>query len=356
MVERFFDHRDAHFTPTFGKWLETHARFHLIDSAIANTARKHDAATAVGWLGSGVDWDLLQIAETARQIGPTTAYRRSFGRVPRKAYCQMTSVARTDPARQPGRDELWITLGDRRPASHGRYVGWRIDWEPFGFEPLKRDPVRDASDGPGPDHPAWEDSLGRYIDACISVDRPRHANGRYMMRDPRPEEYEEMLKQAEALLTEAVALAEKDGVVEIPYHYMRARIRHELGDYEAAREDWDLLGNIWSGQATRLADAAERPAGDAEALLPLMHAYEGALVLTLSTVTEDAVRRSTAWDDRADRLRQARHLLHAVRDDAFGHGTPYHRGLKDWLELIDEIENGDSAAVELPHENFVTVE
>ena len=357
LVERQFDAGDGHYTPTFGKWLETHARLALVDDALASAApeKRIDVDWGMALLAASEDWTLKQLAETAGRTADGFAYRRSFGRVPRKAYGQMTSIVRGDPQRRPGHDEVWMTTGDRQPACHSTYAGWRITWEPFDLAPVADDPLRRA---PRPEHSesgAWVDSLEHYVRACMAVTRPRDPDGSVLARDPTEAEQGEALDRAEALLSSAVELAAKDGIVEIPYHYMRARIRREKDDLAGARADWDLLREIWAAQTGAPRDAAAGPA-QRRADAPLMHPYEAALVLTLSTATEDMWRGATDWPGRGDRLDQARALLRDLKRDTFGAGEPSHFGLDAWLELVGEIEEKGGREVELPDENFITAE
>src|SRR3546814_10071326 len=93
---------------------------------------------------------------------------------------------------------------------------------------------------------------------------------------------------------------------------MRARFRHAAGDYAGAEDDWRLLRAIWAWQHDEAPIAATWPVS-VPRVMPLMHPYEGALAGLLSTVTEDLLHGSTAWDGRAARLATARKLLQPDR-------------------------------------------
>ncbi len=143
--------------------------------------------------------------------------------------------------------------------------------------------------------------------------------------------------------------------MEVPYHYLRARLLHASGDYTAAEKDWRLLRAIWAWQHDEPAIAADWPVS-VPRVMPLMHPYEGALVALLSAVTEDLRLGSTAWEGRAVRLDRARALLEQVKRDCFGAGKRAHFDLKNWLELMAQVKAKGGAGVKLPTPNFVTAE
>jgi hypothetical protein len=89
--------------------------------------------------------------------------------------------------------------------------------------------------------------------------------------------------------------------------------------------------------------------------MPLMHPYEGALVALLSTVTEDLLHGSTAWDGRTARLALARKLFKQVKAQYFGDKRP-HFDLDLWFERLDAVEAKGGAAVELPDPIFTSAE
>lgn len=357
MVERQFDQRDGHYTPSFGKWLETHARLDLVKDALAETgpARRIDVDWAIELLASGEDSSLRQAARRNGQSAEPRLWSRAFGRVPRKAYGQLTSIARGDPQRRPGRDEVWMTSGDRRPASHSTYVGWRVTWEPFGIEPVADRPLRRTVTSAANGRARWEESLARYVEACITVTRPRHSDGTFMRRDPTADEHKVALRRAIEELGAAITLAAEDHVIEIPFHHMRARLRHEAGDLAGAKQDWAVLRALWARQ-NGTASPNPGPAAAGDQVAPLMHPYEAALVNVLSTATDDLLSGSTTWSGRSDRLNAARTLLDTLKRDTFGPDRPAHFGIAKWRKLIDQIEKSGAQDVELPDENFITAE
>ena len=356
MVEKNFDATDGHFTPTFGKWLETRSRLALVERSLAAAApqRAIDVDWAIELLSSSEDSELKYLIDGGAVEGERS-WIRSFGRLPRKTYGQLTSIVRGDPERRPSHDEVWMTSGDRRPGCQSTFVGWRVSWEPFEIAPVAERPLRRTTTPTAEGRPHWEQSLGRYIEACIAVTRPQDADGTLLERDPTKAEHQEALGRAEAHLDSAIELAARDGIVEVPYHYIRARIRHERRLFGPAREDWTLLRDIWARQNGEPGLGAAWPV-DNPTVLPLLHPYEAALTHLLWVATEDALRESMAWDGRDQALGVARELLDRLESVRFGEGKPIHFDLVKWRKLVDKIATEGGASVELPDENFITIE
>lgn len=356
-VERHFDENDAHFTPTIGKWMETHARFTAVTGALKEAAanRAVDVDWAIDRLASGLDGYLEPIRIERDGAAATLAGERSFGRVPRKVYGQLGSIVIGDPQRRPGHDEVWMTTGDRLPSTQSHYAGWAVDWESFDLAPVDNDPVRRTRQYENSGRKNWEESFTRYLWARLAVCRYRDANGQLLRRSPTEDEERQGQIGAASILGTAIDLAGQDRIIEVPYHYMRARMHHAAGNYGDAKQDWDLLRDIWAKQNgnDRIDDAwpVADPLYD-----PLMHPFEAALVAALSTVTEDLLAGNTAWPGRAERLAESRTLLDQLKLEFFGAGNPAHFDLEDWLERIGEIETKGGAEVDLPEPHFVTVE
>jgi hypothetical protein len=243
-----------------------------------------------------------------------------------------------------------MTSGDRRPACHSTYLGWRVSWEPFDVVPAAERPARRTSTLANAGLTRWEESFQLYVEACIATTRPREPGGSFMARDPTGAEHEETLGRAIGLLGRAIDLAAADGVTEVPYHYMRARLRHEAGDLSGAKADWELLNRLWTDRK-----AAPNEGGAAKRA-PLMHPYEAALVLILSSATVDLLTGTTGWQGRAERLAEARALLAKLADDTFGSGRRAHFDIAKWRKLADKIEREGARDVALPDESFITVE
>ncbi len=350
MVEHLFDDGDAHFTPTFGKWLETRSRLAMVEQALADGAAR-DTDSAIDLLASGRDGQLIEAAQRRNLDLEVSGIERSFGRVPRKAYGQLGSIVRGDPARRPGHDEAWMTIGDRLPACQSNYAGWHIDWEGFMLTPVAERPLRRTRQFESTGRTNWENSFETYRAARVAFARPRDATGALLSKAPDVAQQLQDTTRAEALLSEAIDQAVADRIVEVPYYFMRARIRHQLGRYEAAREDWNVLRAI-NGDST-LSEAL--PVGTPR-VRPLLHEYEAALTLALSVATDDRLRGNWQWEGRSARLQQAEVLLTGLRQRLFGDNQAAHRDLIVWLGRISKMSTHDSAEVELPEPNFVTVE
>ena len=356
-VERHFDEDDAHFTPTFGKWLETHARYSAVTEALRQerSNRDFDVGWAIDRLASGLDGELERLRRRGDGTVSALASERSFGRVPRKVYGQLGSIVIGDAERRPGRDEVWMTTGDRLPSPHSTYAGWAVDWDGFDIAPVEDQPLRRTGQYQDSGRGNWEESLTRYLWARLAVCRLRDSDGQLLRRAPTDDEEKQGLVGAASILDSAIELAAQDRIVEIPYHYMRARLRHAAGDHQGAKQDWDMLRDLWALQNREERIDATWPVDD-PAYRPLMHPYEAGLVAILSTVTEDIIQGGTGWTGRSERLADARALLDGLKQDFFGADKPAHFDLERWLEKIDELEEKGGADVELPEPIFVTVE
>ncbi len=350
LVEHLFDDHDAHFTPTFGKWLETRSRLAMVERALADGAAR-DTDGAIDLLASGRDGELLALAQRRGLDVATTGVERSFGRVPRKAYGQLGSIVRGDPARRPGHDEAWMTIGDRLPACQSVYLGWRIDWKNLALTPVADRPLRRTRQFETTGRANWKSSFETYRAARVAFARPRDAAGALLSKAPDAAQQLQDNTRAEALLSEAIEQAVADRIAEVPYYYMRARIRHQLVQYDAARQDWDALRAISGDAAVIGALPVASPR-----VRPVLHEYEAALVLALSVATEDRVRGDQRWEGRSVRLQEAQKLLAGLRDRLFGAGQPAHFDLLAWLDRVATMTTRDSAAVEFPEPNFVTIE
>ena len=355
MVERHFDEDDDHFTPSFGKWLETRSRYDSVRAALDADIGKSriDVPWAIDWLASSRDGSLEAIRRALPSTPDPLAAERAYGRVPRKVYGQLGSIVRADPQRRPWRDEVWMTIGDRLPSPHSTYSGWQVDWQGFEVNPLADPPLRRVARYVSAGRRNWEESLTRYLWARLAVSRPRDNQGALLRRRPTAAEDREGITGAIHLLGAAIDLAALDRLVEVPYHYMRARLLHESGDYAKAEADWRLLRAIWAWQNDAPAIAAEWPVS-VPRVMPLMHPYEGALVALLSAVTEDLRLGNTDWEGRQERLDQAAALLAQVKLDCFGADKRAHFDLENWRDLVKAVTRKGGAAVELPAPNFVT--
>ncbi|MEM6490129.1 MAG: carcinine hydrolase/isopenicillin-N N-acyltransferase family protein, partial [Pseudomonadota bacterium] len=240
--ERFF--ANAHFTPTFGKWLETRARKARVEARMTDETGGSNPS-----LDTDVAINLLADHDDAMIGGGL----RSFGRTIVKAYGQMVSIARAAPDRSaPTGDAFWVSLGEVAPGPHSAVVGFAPDWAAGTLAPVAERPVRRAqrlSD-------ARRGALGAYVAAFRTSLRPQDADGRYLGGKPSLDQAARLAEQALAGLDRAIASWE--GGEDWALRYARARL---------------LVAWALAAEAAR-ADAAPRWAA-AEADLSVLRAMRG---------------------------------------------------------------------------------
>ena len=121
-----------------------------------------------------------------------------------------------------------MTIGDRLPACQSIYAGWRVNWEAFMLTPVADRPLRRTRQFESSGRANWEASFETYRAARVAFARPRDATGALLSHAPNADQRLQDTTRAEALLSEAIDQAATDRIVEVPYYYMRARIRHQL--------------------------------------------------------------------------------------------------------------------------------
>lgn len=355
LVERHFDEDDAHYVPTFAKWLDTHARYKVAQTAVNKKRRSKTIDVQWAIERQCVSHDGL-LEEVRRGLGrpmPVFSAERAYNRVPRKAYGQLGSIVVADPKRRNKKDEVWMTTGDTLPTPQSSFVGWQVDWRGFDLAPVKQTPLRRTQQYPDSNRANWESALPLYVQARIAIARPRGTDGELLQRGPTKAEDRKNHVQAVSLLNQAIALAAKDRMVEVPYHYMRARLRGELGYHKAAKADWDLLRDVWAKQngLTRVAEADWPVAAPRNG--PLLLPYEAAYIAILAVDCEDRVQRNKTWRGRKARLAAARKILNGIKRELFT-GKPLHFDLKRWLERLDKLDKGEKVEFRTP--DFVSAE
>jgi len=191
--------REESVSPTFKKDIETRTRLKTIETHLASLEK-----------GATVDWAIERLSDHRVEMsGPL----RSFGETIPKVINVMGTVT------VPDKGQLWLTLGDRVPASHGHYVGVNVDWNKGRWqmaEEIRRNSVYDAK------FHNWQSSLSEYVLAHLAY---RQKN----------------VKEARAKIQSAIALAGKDNIDDISYRYIRARLAHLDGDLAGAQRDWEWL-------------------------------------------------------------------------------------------------------------------
>ncbi|MBV8149815.1 MAG: hypothetical protein JO092_12035 [Candidatus Eremiobacteraeota bacterium] len=144
------------------------------------------------------------------------------------------------------------------------------------------------------------------------------------------------------MLTEPIALAER---AEIPYYFVRARVRHELANYEGTASDWDLLPGIWN-RAIVSAGWASQVTG-VEAALPAR------ATRPRSGTHDDIIGRDGGQTPaRHDLGRQSaasgqgRTLLKGLQNRLFC-GKLAHLGLVGWIDRLTALTGPHSEAVKV---------
>ena len=319
--------KDAHFTKTVGKWMETRAR-------MATAERRLADAIGDGDFGTPKAHDLL----ANHADGAIEGHQRSFGRTICKAYSLMSSIARADPDRTAAADELWFTVGERLPGPHATLAGFRLDWAGLKVKPAGTHVAATVDDG-------VLAAMGAYVDAFAAYERPREPDGDYFRRKPTATEMQNVRKVALAALDRAVTAADGAGLKEPIYRYVRARLAHETALAMAGPDRAALLKKASDDWAW-----LRRQAGDNGVA---MTDWERALIFILSAATE-AARETDAKAAPEDLLDQGRTHLEDVAQDLFGSGS-VHRDIKVWRKVAAAID-ADGGFAELPGIDFVTVE
>jgi hypothetical protein len=211
---------DAHFTPTYNKWLESHSRYRRMSNKLgASPTPRFDT-----------DWAIEALADHGDNlIGGAS---RSFGRTISRAYTQMVTIVRADGARRSGADTVWITTGDRKPAPHAVYAGFAIDWNalsatPAPDRPMRRDASHDA---------AFMRGLEHYANAVEAFDMPKASSGAYLER--RLSIRDEATRAAVTLAhLEKAAAAMAGAHPDFAVYYMTGRLEHWHGEWLSAGRD-----------------------------------------------------------------------------------------------------------------------
>lgn len=319
MAEKHDFFEDLHFTPSFGKWLETRARHDTISNALAEGQASETL---------GTDWAIALLADHKDAgIGGRT---RSFGRTICRANSLMSSIARPDADRTRCADEMWMTTGETAPGPHSRYMGFAIDWEALDITAVADRPCRRVA----ADDEAFSRSLADYVAAYEVLARPKDARGGYLGRAPRNGEVTLINQKALALVDRAVRRMDEAGRPDYALRYARARLNHAVGMIDAAAQDFVVLQN------------------HIEAHPEDVHDYDRALLFICAAATEFAAARVLTAKTLLDRADSA---LSRTMEAAFPDLTPIHEDLLGWRRVIEDLRARGERA-DLPPFNFVTVE
>jgi len=277
--------RDQHFTQTFNKTLESASRLSVIRDEM------HDHAGNID-----VQWMIHQLAGHQDHFEGF----RSFGRTATKVYTVKSTVA------VPARSEFWLSLGERRPASHSTFAGVFIDWDNWDFEVIGTTRTTEYEAIPN-----WEDSLESY-----TLSRMAYRRG--------------ALHQAELHLNRAITLAAQDDIEELPYLYIRARLRHQRGEFVQAKRDWDRLFRQRQN----------------------LHIHQQTLVRLYRVAAEDKIHRRSIFNNPRERRRELKSI--ADRFQALNNRWN-HEDLRAKRQLALDMRSSPTR-YDLPPLDYVTVE
>lgn len=330
--------KDQAFTYNFNKYFESLSRLTYIESQMSQLSTQNQAS---------VKWAIDRLSGHHEVVPdndhPYSAFK-SFGKTATKAYTVMSVVMR------PEIGEYWSTVGELFPASHSTFVGFKVDFKQNRIFPFQQQRTQQYKNMPN-----WELSLEEYVKA-------RQAYVSYIENNP---------EKSLSHLNKAIELAAKDGISELPYYFMRARLQHELGlkqknkierkNYlEAALSDWNFLWN------RRLADwkSSQKPTDD-------FYYYGRALIALYKVATLDQLDPRTdrpkklpphhktniprelpilaSSKERIELLQEAAQTLNELKT------VHNHFDLKAKLDLLKEMKN-PTRYVSLPSLDFVVVD
>lgn len=135
----------------------------------------------------------------------------SFGRTTAKAYTLMTTIA------LPGHQQFWFTTGDARPANLGNFVGFQADWNRDSLSIVGTAKSLQFSGSP-----SWIRSMTSYVDAYVATLTKQNA-------------------KAVSLLDQAFSLAQREGIFEKHYLFMKGRMLEEMGGAAGSFSVWQQL-------------------------------------------------------------------------------------------------------------------
>lgn len=194
------DMQKQHYHDSYNNILETHSRLNITEKALKNQF----SAIDLNWM-----MNHLSLHEDFYEGS------RSFGRTPVKVSNIMSTIA------IPVDSTYWMTIGDRRPASHSTYFGAKADWSSNQLIPIgstKTYQFRGVAD--------YEKSFDRYVEAYLNNNK-----GDYLT--------------AIQNLKEALVLSNKDGKNDFTYRYNLARLLQMTEQYDEA---YDILSDLWKNK------------------------------------------------------------------------------------------------------------
>jgi hypothetical protein len=287
----------------FNKTLETLGRIELLKEAAERDEGKIDPQWVIDQLGGHTDY----------YVG-----RRAFGRTVTKVYTTMSHVL------IPQDSKLYFSLGEVYPASSSTFQGIKFDFD-SGEKPFFA--IEDSTIANREDrerYPNWHESMGYYVKAFLSYNDLSN-NIEDHLRTLEPLEY-------------ALSLAERDGIYEVSYQFIRARILLKIAGLEYS-----------SGQ-NYIYRLEEAKSVFTEILAARLHPYQRSLVYLWLARIEDLKLSAQSSDLYMDALNIHSRLLKQYPDN-YGLKTLMNSYYKNEEFLIYDWEKLKGESVE-----FVTIE
>ena len=195
-----------HFHHRYNNLLESYSRLQNTEALMRSAKRKLELNGALNILASHADF-----------YEPTG--ERAFGRGIARVSNIMSTIVMPNP--QVGGGKVWMTVADQLPPNHGYYAGFDVD-----FGRMSLTPNGAVKEGTYASRPNYERSFEKYHQAYVANNDGDSA-------------------RAQSILAEAIALAEKDGVDDPAYKYIRARFLLNEGK---AKEAYAAFTELASGK------------------------------------------------------------------------------------------------------------
>jgi len=184
------DMQREHFHSNYSSYIETESRLLQMAKELESAKGKADLTWAMNTMAGHIDF---------------FEGERSFGRTAVKASNIMTSIAIA------GKNEMWMTIGDKKPAAHSHYLGIQADFENNVITPIgiKKNNAFES-------RPHFEKSFALYVEAYYAHTQSDR-------------------KLAITKLQEAIKMAQIDEVDDLTYQYNLSRLLMLEKRFEEAR-------------------------------------------------------------------------------------------------------------------------
>lgn len=281
------DMQKQHYHDSYNNLLETHSRLNITEKALKNQFSAID-----------LDWMMnhLSLHEDFYEGS------RSFGRTPVKVSNIMSTIA------IPADATYWMTIGDRRPASHSTYFGAKADWLSGQLIPIGSTKTHQFRNTP-----EYEKSFDRYVEAYLNNNK-----GDYLT--------------AIQNLKEAISLSNQDGKNDFTYRYNLARLLQMTEQYNDA---FGIFLDLWKNKEQN-------------------HIYQQALISMHLARTAELLSNENKWSSEKTLLYYNFSLstFERLKSESYkGHATS---NLKKKIKLITKWKKGKDAPI--PKLNFSVVD